>query len=676
MNIARTRIRRKFQQPLFRSSLGPLGDGINRPSITVPGSQAILLSSAPLVFASSISVSDAVESSLEITLTFTGGTITLDGTTGLSFDVGDGTADATMTFSGTITNINNALSGMSVTAGSTGDRTLAIVATNTTGSRSANVAVQFGSVPAFTVDPAISGDTDYGNVLTCSDGTVTGYPTPTLTRQWQNEGTNIGGETGATYTSVFGDVGEDITCEVTATNVFGSDMAETAAVTIVDPDALPAVLSDFVDDLEVDPPALLFTSDQAGTVHFDYHSSATPPAVDGGDIGFDTDTAVSGANNYSLDLSDYAGQTFYVHIRVTNSNGTSNTLTSQEITVALIDVPQHFYPNLGHVGNFVNPDVANAAATPASGQYFGYGFIAQEAMDVTHIGFYCGTITGGATATVSIESVNPATGLPNGSTVYGSKSNATLTANAWNLIALDTFSAGSAATFARNTPVFVKIAHGGTGTSFEIRRTALNGAFAVGIGQPYQVLNTGTPTRAPLAVTPLLALGSSSTTFYELPWAFGGISSFTQNNFNSGSSPAIRGMKFQLPFAARIIGVKTMAGNVLGDYTLALKDASNAELGSSSTTVDASLADQAYTELRYFDNGGITLAKNTVYYIEIAPTSVTNTSLPYWTFASTDYLQGNSQFGSPNFEYATFSAGTWTPVSNTTALIQLILDQR
>jgi hypothetical protein len=211
---------------------------VNRPNITVPAAQAILLSSAPLVFATSISVSDAVETSLTVSLAFPGGTITLDGTTGLSFSVGDGTADAAMTFSGTITNINNALSGMSVTAGSTGDRTLSITATNTTGSNSVSVAVQFGAIPVFTVDPAISGSTDYGNTLTCSDGTVTGYPTPTLTRQWQNTGSNISGQTASTWVSAFGDVGDTITCEVTATNAYGADLAETAGVVIRDPDAL------------------------------------------------------------------------------------------------------------------------------------------------------------------------------------------------------------------------------------------------------------------------------------------------------------------------------------------------------------------------------------------------------------------------------------------------------
>ena len=55
---------------------------------------------------------DAGTSAVQVTLTATGGTLTLSGTTGLTFSAGDGTADATMTFTGTLTNINAALDGL------------------------------------------------------------------------------------------------------------------------------------------------------------------------------------------------------------------------------------------------------------------------------------------------------------------------------------------------------------------------------------------------------------------------------------------------------------------------------------------------------------------------------------------------------------------------------------
>jgi hypothetical protein len=60
----------------------------------------------------SISDVDAGSDPVQVTLKATDGTLTLSSTSGLSFSAGDGTDDALMTFTGTITNINLALNGM------------------------------------------------------------------------------------------------------------------------------------------------------------------------------------------------------------------------------------------------------------------------------------------------------------------------------------------------------------------------------------------------------------------------------------------------------------------------------------------------------------------------------------------------------------------------------------
>ena len=88
------------------------------PFNVVPVTQATNQDTA-LVFSSgtsnqlSISDPDANGSAMEVTLNATNGTVTLIGTTGLSFTVGDGTGDASMTFTGTINDINVALDGLS-----------------------------------------------------------------------------------------------------------------------------------------------------------------------------------------------------------------------------------------------------------------------------------------------------------------------------------------------------------------------------------------------------------------------------------------------------------------------------------------------------------------------------------------------------------------------------------
>ncbi|WP_216594969.1 Ig-like domain-containing protein [Comamonas testosteroni] len=76
----------------------------------------------------SISDVDAGSGTLRVTLTASNGLITLSGTTGLSFLVGSGTGDATLTFEGSIANINNALNGLvfSPTGGYNGPASLQV----------------------------------------------------------------------------------------------------------------------------------------------------------------------------------------------------------------------------------------------------------------------------------------------------------------------------------------------------------------------------------------------------------------------------------------------------------------------------------------------------------------------------------------------------------------------
>ena len=72
---------------------------------------------------------DAGVSPVRVTLTATNGTITLNTIAGLAFSVGDGTADPTMTFTGTLASINSALQGMTFapTNGFSGAASLQIV---------------------------------------------------------------------------------------------------------------------------------------------------------------------------------------------------------------------------------------------------------------------------------------------------------------------------------------------------------------------------------------------------------------------------------------------------------------------------------------------------------------------------------------------------------------------
>ena len=104
------------------------------PVNTVPGSQ-IINQDEPLVFSTgngnAIAVADvdAGGGTIQVTLTASNGLLTLAGTTGLTFMSGSGINGATVTFAGTITDINAALEGLTMmpTSGYSGAASLQIV---------------------------------------------------------------------------------------------------------------------------------------------------------------------------------------------------------------------------------------------------------------------------------------------------------------------------------------------------------------------------------------------------------------------------------------------------------------------------------------------------------------------------------------------------------------------
>ncbi len=94
-------------------AVSPVNDA---PTNTVPGAQATTEDTARVFSAANsnlITVADVDTGTLTVTVAVTNGTFSLSGIAGLTFTTGDGTADATMTFSGTAAAINTALAGAS-----------------------------------------------------------------------------------------------------------------------------------------------------------------------------------------------------------------------------------------------------------------------------------------------------------------------------------------------------------------------------------------------------------------------------------------------------------------------------------------------------------------------------------------------------------------------------------
>lgn len=320
-------------------------------------------------------------------------------------------------------------------------------------------------------------------------------------------------------------------------------------------------------------------------------------------------------------------------------------------------------PYLWPGGSSSSQQIISAGDTmDAAGEYVAYVFEAMEAMTVSHVGWRNAGATGSPTADVRIETVDPATGLPTG-TLWATNTNivtGALSANTWNLNALT-----ASASIASGDFFAVKIAYN-SGTSFQISRSSSNWN-ASSSWPHWRVLNTGTPTLGDITNHFLLALGSNATTFYRLPSSFPA-TAYTNTTFNSGSSPNRRGIRFQIPFKARLRGVGFATAQV-GDFQLGIYN----DAGTSQETKNFEGDLQRFGRANLL-NTGVVINANTWYRATIEATTVTNQAISTFSLPSADYVSA-LPWGAFGHE-TTFNGSAWDDTATTTIpIMTLAFDQ-
>ena len=154
-------------------SYTPVNDA---PQNSVPGSQ-VTGRNTPLTFSAasanplSVSDEDLGAGPVRITLTVSGGTLTLNGTSGLSFSSG-ANASAVMTFTGTLTAANTALDGLvfAPAAGFTGSVSLSLVSNDQGGSGSGGALSDTAVVAITVVDRTLWLSTEGNTTSSASSG--------------------------------------------------------------------------------------------------------------------------------------------------------------------------------------------------------------------------------------------------------------------------------------------------------------------------------------------------------------------------------------------------------------------------------------------------------------------------------------------------------------------------
>jgi len=184
-----------------------------------------------------------------------------------------------------------------------------------------SLGVNFTGVVSNTVLPTISGAGTVGALMTCSEGTWGGSPT-SKSFAWIRAGRAINAATNATYTLVTADVGQRISCQVTARSLVNSRMAESTSITA----AWPAITAVTLPTIAGTVSAGQQVTCNAGTWSETTSTEAFTWALNG--------TAVTGARSKTLNLTGaQVGGSLTCTIAVTSTRGAAGSATSAAVTV-------------------------------------------------------------------------------------------------------------------------------------------------------------------------------------------------------------------------------------------------------------------------------------------------------------------------------------------------------
>jgi hypothetical protein len=138
-------------------------------------------------------------------------------------------------------------------------------------------------------------------------------------------------------------------------------------------------------------------------------------------------------------------------------------------------------------------------------------------------------------------------------------------------------------------------------------------------------------------------------------------------NYNSGSSPNKKGLKFRLPFPFKTLGayVNLTASTANGTYVVKLYDSDGSTVLQTSATVDTDqVRNSSQTSATVYWPTDQQLLANTYYYISLEPTAAVNIALSTVTVNTASYMDQTE--GGQDFHYFANTGGGGSFVADTT----------
>jgi hypothetical protein len=284
---------------------------------------------------------------------------------------------------------------------------------------------------------------------------------------------------------------------------------------------------------------------------------------------------------------------------------------------------------------------------------------------IDRIAFRTGAITTGGTLTCTIEGVSATTGDPDGTPIgSGTVAIADSDDNTWKECTL-----GTTASVTRGTLMAVVLT---APLGFNGNLTNLNtiADWIQGWQFPYEsAFQAGAWTKSANAVP--LAVRYSDETYPPLNTF--PVSALAATTFNSGSTPDERGLKFTLPFPARLSAV-LLNGIYAGGATITVYDSDGTTVLTSLVIDPEQMGGALAGPARFLLPATCSLSKDVAYRVTLLPSSVTDNTLVNLTCASAALLDALD--GGQAFHLTTrTNGGAWDDtLTAQRPLIHLVLD--
>lgn len=181
--------------------------------------------------------------------------------------------------------------------------------------------------PINTAAPTVSGTATQGNTLSCTTGSWNSnlaYSPASYGYQWRRGSSDISGATSSTYSTVVADVGNAISCRVTATNNRGSTpVLSSNSITVTS--ALPGPPSNLSITSATTTPGTftVSTSSSAATTASGSWTSSSSATTYSASTSAGTITADTGARTFSI-TGGTSGSAYTVTITAFNTSGTAS----------------------------------------------------------------------------------------------------------------------------------------------------------------------------------------------------------------------------------------------------------------------------------------------------------------------------------------------------------------